>query len=163
MTPTHVCIPGGSEPSSCLSGRLFKITKLVVVTYGPGTFQTGDFEPGPGVRESVIKPFMSRFSVACRFPTCNAHWFLMAFWGLTSPLQDLRVRCLMWQPDPSLLWEKFCIFEILPDHVSPHLGLVTVLFYIVVARLCLFLYLFHCYSFILCCGGSLFIWLSGLF
>ena len=60
ITLTSVCVPRKSQPSSCFSGK-FKISKLVSFTYSLGSIPTRVSAPGPRVRESLDKPFMSMF------------------------------------------------------------------------------------------------------
>ena len=78
---------------SCFSGRCFKVS--VSFTYGLGDFPTGVFALSPGVTEFAHRPCKSELSCYlqfCGFPGCNLCWFSsQAFWGLVSPVQDLRV------------------------------------------------------------------------
>lgn len=70
-------------------------------------------------------------------------------------MQDLRVAFLMWRTNPSLLREKFHIFEIPPDCGAPQseFFVCLCLFLFVRSHLCLSCLSRGC-SFVLCCGGS---------
>lgn len=79
----------------------------------PGAFQTGVFVLDSGARESV-SPLKSRFSIPYR-----SMFFLdviligfqsQAFWGLVSPMQDLRFGVLAIEHRPPHSLEKSSVF-----------------------------------------------------
>lgn len=110
---------------SCLSGKCFKISKLVSFTYDLGTFQIHVFVLGSSASKSVHEslrvgsPFRSVSQLS--WIQSSLAFKVWHVGGLLSLMQGLRVGSLMWSTDPSLLRKKFCTFETLPNCGSQHL------------------------------------------
>ena len=78
----------------------------------------------PGwLHKSAHKAFKSRFSIPCScavlLNVLPIHFKTKHFGGLSPQCKTHALRCMIWGPNPSLLREKFCTFEI-PTTVGCH-------------------------------------------